>query len=128
MSARAYTAPALPRRSSSARSPRGGVALPLAVAAACVAAMALVWLMAAHVEAFRVHDADLLRRFALGGGERTNEVARGLLHLLNPVQFTIWAVAIVLFALARGDRRLAVAVVVVMVLAPLSADVLKPLL
>jgi membrane-associated phospholipid phosphatase len=128
VSARAYTAPALPRGRPSARSPRGGVGLALLVAAACVAAMALVWLAATHVEAFRVHDAELLRRFALGGGERTNDVARVLLHLLNPVQFTIWAVAIVLFALARGDRALALAVAVAMVLAPFSADVLKPLL
>ncbi len=127
MSARAYTA-ALPRENSASRSPRGGVVLPLLLAALCVLAMALVWLLATHVQAFRVHDAELLRRFALGGGERTNELARGLLHLLEPVQFTIWAVAIVLFALARGDRRLAVAVAVVMALAPFSADLLKPLL
>jgi membrane-associated phospholipid phosphatase len=128
MSARAYPAGALPRGGSASSSPRGGVALPLLVAALCVLAMALVWLVATHVEAVRVHDAELLRRFALGGGDRTNEVARVLLHLLNPLQFTIWAVAIVLFALARGDRRLAFAVAVVMVLAPFSADVLKPLL
>ena len=50
------------------------------------------------------------------------------LQLLDPVQFTIWAVALVLFALARGDRRLALAVAVVMALAPLSAELLKPLL
>jgi membrane-associated phospholipid phosphatase len=128
MSARAYTAGALPRGSSTSRSPRGGVALPLLVAGLCVAAMALVWAVSTHVEAFRVHDAELLRRFALGGGKLTNEVARVMLHLLNPVQFTIWAVAIVLFALARGSRRMAFAVAVVMALAPLSADLLKPLL
>jgi membrane-associated phospholipid phosphatase len=128
MSTRAYSAGALPRGSSTSRSPRGGVTLPLLAAALCVAAMALVWLVSTHVEAFRVHDAELLRRFALGGGELTNEVARGILKLLNPVQYTIWALAIVLFALARRDRRLAFAVAVVMALAPLSADLLKPLL
>jgi membrane-associated phospholipid phosphatase len=128
MSARAYTAGALPRGNSTSRSPRGGVALPLLVAALLVAAMALVWAVATHVEAFLVHDAELLRRFALGGGELTNEVARVMLHLLNPVQFTIWAAAIVLFAFARGSRRLAFAVAVVMTLAPFSADLLKPLL
>jgi membrane-associated phospholipid phosphatase len=128
MSARAYAAGALPRGSSTSRSPRGGVTLPLLVAVLCVAAMAAVWAVSTHVEAFRVHDAELLRRFALSGGELTNEVARVMLHLLNPVQFTIWALAIVLFALARGSRRLAFAVAVVMTLAPLSADLLKPLL
>jgi membrane-associated phospholipid phosphatase len=128
MSTRAYTAGALPRGSSTSRSPRGGVTLPLLAAGLCVAAMALVWVVSTHFEAFRVHDAELLQRVAYAGGEGTNNVARVLLHLLNPLQFTIWALAIVLFALARGDRRLAFAVVVVMTLAPFSADLLKPLL
>jgi membrane-associated phospholipid phosphatase len=128
MSTRAYTAGALPRGGSSSRSPRGGVALPLLVAVSCAAAMALVWLVSTHVETVRVHDAELLRRFALGGGERTDEGANVLLRLFNPVQFTIWATAIVLFALARGNRRLALAVALVMALAPFSADLLKPLL
>jgi membrane-associated phospholipid phosphatase len=124
MSTRAFTAGALPRGGSSSRSPRDGVALPLLVAVACAAAMALVWLVSTHVEAVRVHDAELLRRFALDGGERTDEGANVLLRLFNPVQFTIWATAIVLFALARGSRRLAL----VRALAPFSADLLKPLL
>ncbi len=129
MSARAYTAGALPRGSSAPRPPRGGgLARPLLVAGALVAAMALVWAVATQIEAFRVHDAQLLHRLAFAGGERTNDVAVVLLHLINPLQFTIWAVAIVLFALARGDRRLALAAAVVMTLAPLSADLLKPLL
>lgn len=128
MSTRAYTAGALPRGDSASRSPRGGVALPLLVALSCAAAMALVWFISTHVETVRVHDAELLRRFALGGGERFDEGARVLLHLFNPLQFTIWAAAIVLFALARGSHRLALAVALVMALAPFSADLLKPLL
>jgi len=129
MSARAYTAGALPRGSSAPRPPRGGgLARPLLVAGALVAAMALVWAVATQIQAFRVHDAELLHRLAFAGGERTNDVAGVLLHLINPLQFTIWAVAVVLFALARGDRRLAFAVAVVMALAPFSADLLKPLL
>jgi membrane-associated phospholipid phosphatase len=127
MSARAYPAGALPR-GSAPRPPRGGVAPPLLLALLCVAAMALVWGVATHVEAFRVQDAELLRRFALNGGERTNQLAIELLRLLNPLQFTIWALAIVLFALARGERRLALAVAFVMAAAPFSADLLKPLL
>jgi membrane-associated phospholipid phosphatase len=128
MSARAYPAGALPRGGSASPTPRGGIGMPLLVAALCVAAMALVWGLATHVEAFRVQDAELLRRLALDTGERTNDAAVALLHLLRPLQFTIWAVAIVLFALARGDRRLALAVSVVMAAAPFSADLLKPLL
>jgi membrane-associated phospholipid phosphatase len=129
MSARAYTAGALPRGGSASRSPhQGGVGAPLLAAALCALALVLVWAVATHVEAFRVRDAELLRHFALIEGERVNDAARQLLHLLNPVQYTIWAAAIVLFALARGGWRLAPAVAVVMALAPLSAEVLKPLL
>jgi membrane-associated phospholipid phosphatase len=129
LSAHAYRTRALPReRSSSPTPPRGGVGGPLLLAALCVLAMALVWLVATHVEAARVRDAELLRRFWAAGGERTNDVARVTLHLLNPVQFTIWATAIVLFALARGRRRLALVLALVLVLAPFSADLLKPLL
>jgi membrane-associated phospholipid phosphatase len=128
MSARAYPAGVLPRGGSSSSSPRGGVALPLLVALSCAAAMALVWVVSTHVESVRVHDAELLRRFARGGGEGANKAANALLRLFNPVQFTIWASAIALFALARGSRRLALAVALVMVLGPFSADLLKPLL
>lgn len=129
LSARAYPARAVAReRSAAPRPPYGGVGAPLLVAALCVLAMALVWLVATHVEAARVRDAELLHRFWISGGERTNDVARELLRLLNPVQFTIWAVALVLFALARGRRRLALAVALVLALAPFSADLLKPLL
>jgi membrane-associated phospholipid phosphatase len=129
MSTPAYTAGALPRGSSSSRSPRrGGVGAPLLLAALCVVALVVLWAVTTHVEAFRVRDAELLRRFALVEGERVNDVARVLLHLLNPVQFTIWAAALVAFALARGRWRLALAVAVVMACAPFSADLLKPLL
>lgn len=130
MSATAYhrTRPLAPERSAAPTPRRGGVAGPLLLAAFCVLAMALVWLVATHVEAARVRDAELLHRFWTAGGERTNDAARVLLHLLNPVQFTIWALAIVLVALARGRRRLALALALVLALAPFSADVLKPLL
>jgi membrane-associated phospholipid phosphatase len=128
MSARAYPAGALPRGSSDSRPRRAGVAPPLLGAVGCAIAMALVWLAATHVEAFRVQDAELLRHFALGAGERANDAARVLLRLLNPLQFTVWAVAIVLFALARRRPRLALAVALVMLLAPFTADLLKPLL
>src|ERR1041385_7555823 len=124
LSAPAYRARALPRdRSAVPQPPRSGVAAPLLVAIVCVLAMALVWLVATHVEAARVRDAQLLQHFWAAGGERTNDVARTLLHLLNPLPVTIWAVAIVLFALARGRRRLALAVALVLALAPFSADV-----
>jgi membrane-associated phospholipid phosphatase len=129
LSAPAYRTRPLARERSAAPAPRrGGVRGPLLLAAFCVLAMALEWFVATHVGAARVRDAEILQRFWAAGGERTNDAARVLLHLLNPVQFTIWAAAIVLFALARGRRRLALALACVLALAPISADVLKPLL
>ncbi|HUA73793.1 MAG TPA: phosphatase PAP2 family protein [Solirubrobacteraceae bacterium] len=130
MSTGAYPAVALPQHGSSSRSPRarGSVSAPLLLAGLCVVALAVLWLLATHVEATRVRDAELLRHFALIEGERVNDVARGLLHLLEPGPFTIWAAAIVLFAIARNRPRLALAVAVVMAFAPISADLLKPLL
>ncbi|HTZ86412.1 MAG TPA: phosphatase PAP2 family protein [Solirubrobacteraceae bacterium] len=129
LSAPAYPTQALPRnRSAAPRPPVGSVRAPLLVAALLVLAMAIVWLVATHVESARVRDAELLHRFWIAGGDRTNEVARALVHMINPIQFTIWAVAIVLFALARARYRLALVIAVVLLLAPFSADVIKPLL
>ncbi len=76
---------------------------PVLAAALCVAALALVWAVPTHVEVFRVHDAELLRRFALGAAERTNDVARDACCTCSTrCCSSIWALAIVLFALARG--------------------------
>jgi membrane-associated phospholipid phosphatase len=100
----------------------------LLVAALCVLGLAVVWAVASHVSALRLRDAQLLHDFSSIEGARINAVARELLALLNPAQFTIWAAALVLFALARERPRLALAVGLVMGLAPFSAELLKPLL
>jgi membrane-associated phospholipid phosphatase len=107
---------------------RPSAAPALLIAAACVLGLAVVWAIASHVSAFRLRDAQLLHDFAAIEGPRINAVARELLYLLNPAQFTIWATAVVLFALARERPRLALAVALVMGLAPFSAELLKPLL
>ena len=51
-----------------------------------------------------------------------------LLHLLNPSLFILWGIALVAIAVAREQARVAVAVVAILSLAPLTADILKPLL
>ncbi len=107
---------------------RPGVAPALLVAALCVLGLAAVWAVASHVTALRLRDAQLLHDFSSIEGPRINAVARELLALLNPAQFTIWAAAVVLFALARERPRLALAVALIMGLAPFSAELLKPLL
>lgn len=98
------------------------------IAALCLLALALVWIVAQLVPAAHVRDAVALRDFTLLEGPRVNAIANFLLHLLDPLLFTIWGLALVLFALARERARVALAVTVVMALAPLSADRLKPLL
>lgn len=128
MSGHAYTAAALPRGASRGYDRHDGGRQPLLLAALCVLGLAVVWVVAAHLGPFRTRDAALLHDFASIENQRVNDVARLLLHLLNPLQFTIWAAALVLFALARERPRTALAIALVMALAPFSAELLKPLL
>jgi membrane-associated phospholipid phosphatase len=110
------------------RAPRSRVAPPLLLAALCIAGLAAVWAVAAHVHVVRLADARILHDFTSIEGPRINSTADRLLYLLNPAQFTIWAIALVLFALARGRPRIALAIALVLTLAPYSAELLKPLL
>jgi membrane-associated phospholipid phosphatase len=128
MAGHAYPAAILPRERAAQRRPHAGARAPLLLAALCVIALALVWAIAAHVHVVRVADARLLHDFMQIEDPRINSFARTLLFLLNPAQFVIWAVALILFALARGRARLALAVAVVLTLAPYTAELLKPLL
>ncbi len=91
--------------------------------------MALVWAVSTHVEAFRVHDAELLRRMALGGGELTNEVARTMLQPARTPCCSRSGRSRSCCSRSRAAAAaMALAVAVVMTLAPLSAELLKPLL
>ena len=98
------------------------------VAALCVVALALVWAVAELIPAVQVKDAVALHDFTLLNGRTSAPSHDVLLHLLDPLLFTIWGVVLVLFALARERPRVALAVVAVMALAPLSSELLKPLL
>jgi membrane-associated phospholipid phosphatase len=122
----AYLAGALPRRRG--RPARAGAIAPLSVAALSALAMAVLWALAEHVYALQVRDTALLRDFMTLNGPHVGAVCRVLLHLLEPGFFIIWGLALVLFAIAGERARVAVAVVAVMALAPLSAELLKPLL
>lgn len=128
MSEHAYTAGAMPRRRRVERPERSGVAGALLLAALCVAALALVWVVAELVPAAQVRDAVALHDFTRLSGPHVDSAATFLLHLLDPLLFTIWGIVLVLFALAQGRPRVALAVVLVMALAPLSSEILKPLL
>jgi membrane-associated phospholipid phosphatase len=121
---------------SPARAPdhrRGGVtrsssAIPLCIAGLCLGALGLTWIVAALVPATHVKDAVALYDFTLLGGPRLDDLMNGLLHLLDPALYTLWGVLLVAVALARRRPRVALAVGLVLSLAPLSAETLKPLL
>jgi membrane-associated phospholipid phosphatase len=93
-----------------------------------VVALALTWVVAALVPATHVKDAVALYDFTLLGGPRLDDVANALLRLLDPVLFIVWGLVLVGIAFERGRPRLALAVALVLGLAPLTAEILKPLL
>jgi membrane-associated phospholipid phosphatase len=101
---------------------------PLAVAALCALAMAVTWLVAELVPAAHMKDAVLLNDLTSLSRPRLDTVGNFLLHLLSPSLFILWGVALVAVAVARERTRLAAAVTAILVLAPLSAEQLKPLL
>jgi membrane-associated phospholipid phosphatase len=115
------TAPRPPRRAASPGSA-------LWLAALLVAALVLTWVLAELVPVFQARDEALLYHFTVLGGDRLHEAARVVIHLLDPLLFTIWALALVAIAIARGRLRLALAASVVLAFAPITADRVKPLL
>ncbi len=106
------------------RSPRG----PLLLALSFLVAMALLWVLAELVPYVRAHDALLLARATSLQGPRISSLARGLLSTLEVPYALLWGAAIVAVALTRGRPRLAIAAAAIMILAPASADILKPVL
>jgi membrane-associated phospholipid phosphatase len=123
VSGSAYTTTTV--RAGSRRTGRYGAAWPLGVAALCLLALALIWAVAEHVPAAQLRDAIALRDFTLLSRPHVDTGANFLVHLLDAPLFIIWGVAV---ALARGRRRVALAVVAVLGLAQLTAETLKPLL
>ncbi len=128
MPGHAYTAEFARAPHARSRPSRNAALAPLSLAALCVLALAALWGVADHVYAFEIRDTALLRDFTRLNGQSIGAVCKVLLSLLEPLLFTIWGLALVLVAFARSRPRVALAVVSVMALAPLSAEVLKRLL
>ena len=99
----------------------------LGVALACVAALVVLWLLAELVPAVQWRDSQLLYDFTLLSRPRVDDVASFLLHLLNPLLFILWGIALVAVAFAREQPRVAVAVAAIMSLAPFTTETLKPI-
>jgi membrane-associated phospholipid phosphatase len=121
------TAPRVAGREQKPRRELPDVWLAAAVALACALGMALVWLALDQSATVKLKDAVALHDLTRWNSPPVESVGSALLHLLEPVLFTIWAGALVLIALAKGRPRLALAFAIVLTLAPLSADRLKPL-
>jgi membrane-associated phospholipid phosphatase len=125
MPGHAFTAPALAQPHERARAERPGALGPLSLAVLCALAMFALWAVAEHVYAFELRDTALLRDFTRLDGPHVGAVCKTLLSLLEPALFTLWGLALVLFAFARSRPRTALAVVGVLALAPASAELLK---
>jgi membrane-associated phospholipid phosphatase len=125
MAGHAYTAGAVPRRPQARRS---GPTPALGLAGLCLVALGLTWVLAELVPAGQVRDSLALRDFVLLDRPHVDLLASGLVHSLEPPLFVLWGLLLVAVALVRAQRRVAFAAVLVMVLAPLSSEALKPLL
>jgi membrane-associated phospholipid phosphatase len=100
----------------------------LRAAALCALGMAATWTLAELVPAIHVRDAVLLNDFTKLGRPGVDVLASDLLHLLDPLLYTAWALVLLAVALVRGRPRVALAVAVVLPAAPGVAELLKPLL
>jgi membrane-associated phospholipid phosphatase len=107
---------------------RRSTALLLLVAGLCVAGLALTWVLAELVPITHVKDAVALYDFTRLNRPLVEAPANALLDLLYPPFYAAWGIVLVAVALRRRLAWVALAVVVVLPLAPLSAELLKPLL
>ena len=90
-------------------------------------ALALTWVFAALVTATHTRDAIVLYDFTRLDRPILEAPAKLLLALLEPAFFVVWGMALLAVAGARGRPRVGLAVVLVLTLAPLSSELLKPL-
>lgn len=100
----------------------------LRVAALCLLALVGTWAVVVLSPAVRVHDAVGLYDFTQLRRFRFDLLGKRFLHLLDPLPFIVWGAGLVAVAYRRRQPRLALVVALVLALAPLSAEVLKPLL
>src|SRR6476469_5063195 len=122
MPASAYTPASV--SAGNGQGPRPQAARPLGVAGLCALALALIWVVAQLVPTAHFHDALALRDFTLLSRPHIDSVATFVIHLLKPTLFILWGAALVAVALGRERPRVALAVVAVMSLAPLTSETL----
>ena len=107
---------------------RGLARLGLLVAGLSVFGLALTWVLAELVPITHVKDAVALYDFTRLNRPLVEVPANALLDLLYPPFYAAWGIVLVVFALRRRLPWVALAVAILLPLAPLSAELLKPLL
>jgi membrane-associated phospholipid phosphatase len=107
---------------------RHAARLALLLAGFCLAGLALTWVLAELVPITHVKDAVALYDFTRLNRPLVEVPANVLLDLLYPPFYAAWGIALVFVALRRRLPWVALAVAIVLPLAPLSAELLKPLL
>jgi hypothetical protein len=106
---------------------RRGPGFALLVAGLCVAGLVLTWVLAELVPVTHVRDAVALYDFTRLDRPFVEVPANLLLALFEPWFFAVWGIVLVALALSQGRSRVALAVALVLSLAPGSAELLKPL-
>ncbi|HEX4838749.1 MAG TPA: phosphatase PAP2 family protein [Solirubrobacteraceae bacterium] len=106
---------------------RRGAGFALLAAGLCGVGLAFTWVLAQLVPVTHVRDAVALYDFTRLDRPFVEGPANALLYMLEPALFVVWGIALVAVALSRGRPRIALAVAVVLSVAPLSAELLKPL-
>jgi membrane-associated phospholipid phosphatase len=124
LSAEYLSAPAVYRRHSARPGPAG----PLLLAGLCLLILALIWVVAELVPATHLRDAVVLHDFTLLSRPHVDAAGNALLQLFEPAAYVALSTLLVAVALARRRWRVGLAVALVLGLAPLSAELLKPLL
>jgi membrane-associated phospholipid phosphatase len=107
---------------------RRGARDALLLAALCVVGLALTWVLAELVPITHEKDAVALYDFTRLNRPVVEAPATALLDLLYTPFYIAWGIALAAIALRRGLPRVALAVAVMLPVAPLSAELLKPLL
>lgn len=107
---------------------RRGARLALLLAGLCVVGLGLTWVLAELVPITRAKDAVALYDFTRLNRPLVEVPGNALLDLLYPPFFAVWGIVLVAVALRRRIPWVALAVAIVLPLAPLSAELLKPLL
>jgi membrane-associated phospholipid phosphatase len=98
----------------------------LFAALACALATSAVWVVAFHTGAGARLDSSVLHGFTGLQDSSVEPVANAAAQLANPIPFALLSLAIVALALVRRRPLHALVVAVVVVAAPLTTELLKP--